>query len=100
MSEVGHKAPIRPILAPADLDTLGRQHVQLMAEVWILRDRLKLLESVLVSAGLLKAGQLDDSVPDEALRQTLTQDRDAFVERIMGVEPQDRTVDRLKSHGR
>lgn len=100
MSDVGQKAPIPPILAPEDLDTLGRQHVQLMAEVWILRDRLKLLESVLVSAGLLKAGQLDDSVPDEALRQTLTQDRDAFVERIMGIEPQDRTVDRLKSHGR
>jgi hypothetical protein len=71
-----------------------------MAEVWILRDRVKLLESVLESAGLLKSGQLDDLVPDDRLREALAQDRDAFVERIVGVDPQERTVERLKSHGR
>ena len=100
MSDVSHKPPITPILAPEDLETLGRQHLQLMAEVWILRDRVKLLESVLESAGLLKAGQLDDLVPNDKLREALTQDRDAFVERIVGVDPQERTVERLKSHGR
>lgn len=71
-----------------------------MAEVWILRDRVKLLESVLESAGLLKSGQLDDLVPYDRLREALAQDRDAFVERIVGVDPQERTVERLKSHGR
>ena len=94
-----NREALSPILEPADVETLGRQHLQLMAEVWILRDRVKLLESVLQSAGLLTAGQLDQMVPDEALRSALQQDRDAFVARIMGVNARDRTVETLKQHG-
>ncbi len=99
MSDALRPKPVAPILEPQDVEALGRQQIQLMTEVWILRDRVKLLEAVLESAGLLKAGQLDQMAPDATLRTALQQDRDAFVERIMGIDPRDRTVDTLKQHG-
>ena len=99
MTDAPRHTPASAILDPQDVDALGRQQIQLMTEVWILRDRVKLLESVLESAGLLQAGQLDQMVPDDTLRAALQQDRDAFVERIMGVDPRDRTVETLKQHG-
>jgi hypothetical protein len=94
-----NRGALPAILDPQDVDALGRQHLQLMTEVWILRDRIKLLESVLETAGLLKPEQLDQLVPDDTLRATLQQDRDAFVARIMGIDARDRTVERLKRHG-
>ncbi len=94
------KHPRQTLLRPTDVDHLARQHTQLMAEVWILRDRIKLLESVLERSGLLTPGQLDTMVPDGELKLALQQDRDAFVERVVGVDPADRTVEHLRSHGR
>lgn len=88
----------KPYLQPEDLDQLARQHVELMAEVWILRDRMKLLESVLQGAGLLKPEQLDTMVPDGQLKAALQAERDAFVARIVGINPEERTVDALRRH--
>lgn len=84
-------------LRPEDIDQLARQHVELMAEVWILRDRMKLLEKVLETAGLLQADQLDTMVPDAALKEALRRERDAFVARIVGVDPEERTVEALRA---
>ncbi|MCC5868606.1 MAG: hypothetical protein JJU27_08835 [Gammaproteobacteria bacterium] len=86
----------KPYLQPGDIDQLARQHVELMAEVWILRDRVRLLESVLQGAGLLKPDQLDTMVPDAELKAALQAERDAFVARIVGIDPEERTVDALR----
>lgn len=84
-------------LEPGDIDQLARQHVELMAEVWILRDRVRLLESVLQIKGILEAEQLDTMVPGDTLKQALKRERDAFVARIVGLPPERRTVDELKA---
>lgn len=96
-----HENSGRPtLLQAADIDHLARQHTQLMTEVWILRDRVKLLESILEASGLLNPGQLDSMVPDGELKMALQRDRDAFVERVVGVDPANRNVEQLRNHGR
>jgi len=87
-------------LEPGDIDQLARQHVELMAEVWILRDRVRLLETALQGKGILEADQLDNMVPDDALKALLKRERDGFVARIVGLPPERRTVDALRAQAR
>ena len=84
-------------LLPEDLDTLARQNAQLMAELWILKDRMTVMESLLEDAGALDRGKLDDLVPEGDLAAELERERIGFIERIMGITPEDRTVDALKA---
>lgn len=84
-------------LREEDVDVLARQNAQLMAELWIVKDRLALLENMLSEAGLLKRSALDDSVPEGALADELSSERQAYIRRIMGDTPDERSVDSLKA---
>lgn len=83
-------------LRPEDIETLARQNVQLMTELWITKDRLFMLEHMLEKKGIIDRKIFDATEPDENLSQELEAQRVAYIERIMGVLPEQRTTERLK----
>lgn len=88
-----------PYLAADDVDRLARQNTQLMAELWIVKDRLAVLERLLADKGLLAAGEVDDTVPESDLAAQLDRERERFIRRIQGFAPEDRTTEALKALG-
>ena len=76
--------PETPNLTNMEMDVLGRTQTELLSELWILRDRVLVLEHLLAEAGILKEGQIDHYAPSEELTAKLDADRDALVARVVG----------------
>jgi hypothetical protein len=55
----------------------------LAAELWVLRDRVHALESLLIEKGVAAQGALDAWRPSAAEGEALARDRDAFVHQVM-----------------
>lgn len=85
-----------PQLKSEDMDRLARQNAQLMTELWIVKDRLTLLESMLETAGLLDRGALNRLKPEGRLAAELAAERDAYVARMVDDDIHTRNVDKLK----
>jgi hypothetical protein len=83
-------------LQPEDIETLARQNVQLMTELWITKDRLFMLEDMLEKKGIIDRRVFDTAEPDESLSKELEAQRVAYIKRIMGVLPEYRTTELLK----
>lgn len=83
-------------LKPEDIETLARQNVQLMTELWILKDRVFLLEDMLAKQSIIERADFEMKEPDEALSKELEAERVAYIKRIVGVRPEERTIERLK----
>ena len=89
--------PADPHLSSQEADAFGRTQAELLSELWILRDRVLVLEHILAEAGILKDGQIDNYAPDEALTARLDKDRDALVARVIGAgHRQSLSVEELK----
>ena len=83
-----------------DVDQLARQNTQLMTELWIVKDRLAVLEAMLAEKGLIDRERIDNSVPEGELAEELDRERGRFIRRIDGLPPEERTLDKLKALGR
>jgi len=83
-------------LVPEDIETLARQNAQLMTELWITKDRLSVLEDMLEKQGLINRDDFESKEPDELLMKRLEAERVAYIKRILGVLPEERTTERLK----
>ncbi len=83
-------------LQAEDLDTLARQNIQLMAELWIVKDRLAILEDMLEKQGLIDRAVFETTEPDEALAEELEADRVAYIKRIVGLGADQRTIPNLR----
>jgi hypothetical protein len=90
--------PERPNLSSRELETLASTQTELLSELWILRDRVLVLEHLLAEAGILKPGQLDGYVPQDKLAGKLDAERDQFVARVVGAgHRKSFSVDSLKA---
>ncbi|MEO0995961.1 MAG: hypothetical protein AAFX58_00465 [Pseudomonadota bacterium] len=78
------RVPDRPYLSTKELDALARMNTELLSELWILRDRVLILEHLLSEAGTIAGGAIDAFEPPEALAEKLRADRDAMVARVAG----------------
>lgn len=95
------ETPAEPYLESADLDYLVRMNTELLSELWIARDRIAVLEQVLVDKGLIGADAVDGHVPDEELSQKLATLRKIMVENVLGAPfKNDQTIETLKAQGR
>jgi hypothetical protein len=74
----------KPILQPEDLDHLGEALIALTQEVWVLRDRQKVLEKLLLNAGVLDAKALDSFQPDAEMKAMLDMERQQLVDTVLG----------------
>lgn len=65
-------------------DDLARMITGLTEELWVLRDRVMLLERAVVDAGVLAADTVDDLVPDAELDERLATERMRLIQRVLG----------------
>ena len=75
---------------PADLDRLGQALLTLTKEVWVLRDRQRILEALLEKNGIVETAALETFEPDSELADTLATERRELIERVLnalGSEP-------------
>jgi len=84
--------PERPYLGSGDLDDLVRMNTELVTELWILRDRVTVLEHLLEQKQLVERKQITDFVPSGALAAELAREREALVQRVVGA-PHARSYD-------
>jgi hypothetical protein len=87
----------KPQLTADDMDRLARQNAQLMAELWIVKDRMAILEKLLEESGVLDRAALNRNVPEGDFAAELAHERDAFVARIVDDAPENRSVETLKA---
>jgi hypothetical protein len=71
-------------LRPEDLDRLGQALITLSKELWVAKDRVRLLEAALVDAGVLLPNAVDQFQPDAALQEELGKERALLIEQVLG----------------
>lgn len=80
-------APMRAVPAPylkdELLDALARMNMELLSELWIARDRMAVLEQVLIDNGLIQASAVDDYVPSDAVNEKIASIRKLMVENVL-----------------
>ena len=77
-------APKQPYTGDEMIDNIIRMNTELMSEVWVLRDRVTILEHMLQEKGVISRKALDDAVPTGDLAKELLRERDGMVERVVG----------------
>lgn len=66
-----------------DADRLGQALITLTKEVWVLRDRQRVLEAALEEAGVLDRAVIDAYTPDAKLAEALAQERQQLIDDIL-----------------
>ena len=77
-------APKQPYTGDEMMDNLIRMNTELMSELWVLRDRVSILEHRLQEKGTISRKALDDFVPTGELAKELVRERDGLVEKVVG----------------
>lgn len=70
-------------LRPEDIDQLGKALLTLGSELWVVKDRVRVLEAALVNAGLLSADAVNKLQPDAALQKELTTERARLIDAVL-----------------
>ena len=71
-------------LRPEDIDRLGQALITLTKELWVVKDRVRVLETVLADAGVVTPDAVDTFQPDDALQEILDKDRAQLIEQVLG----------------
>ncbi len=67
----------------ANTDATFQIVLNLMQELWVVKDRAAMLEKVLEDAGISVAETVDSLQPDETKEAELDQQRKAFIARVL-----------------
>lgn len=71
------------VLNESDIDRLGQALITLTRELWVVKDRQRILEAALAEAGLLDTDELDAYEPDESLEAELKAERRELINEIL-----------------
>jgi regulator of sirC expression with transglutaminase-like and TPR domain len=84
------------------IDALVRMNTELLSELWIMRDRMMVLEHLLEKKTGLSRQEIDEFDPPPAFETELLAERDALVRRVVGAPWNDHwTVESIvKNKGR
>lgn len=75
--------PAQALLSETDVDGVGQAVLTLCHELWVMKDRMAILEAVLEKHDLNVSEEIELHQPDKALQEKLNQDGRALIERIM-----------------
>ena len=70
-------------LQAEDLDRLGQALITLTQELWVTRDRVRVLEASLADAGVLPTDTVDTYQPDDSLAAALQSERAQLIEQVL-----------------
>jgi hypothetical protein len=87
-------------LKTENTDDLGRMVLALLSEVWIMRDRMAILEDILENKAGLSLDEIDNYVPSPALEARLEELRSRLVGNVIGAPmvAREREVDDILRH--
>ena len=71
-------------LRPEDIDKLGQALMTLTQELWVLKDRQRVLEALLADAGIVTPETINRFEPDAALSEQLSGERRALIDAVLG----------------
>ena len=71
-------------LRPEDIDRLGQALITLTKELWVIKDRVRVLETVLADAGIVTPDAINTFQPDAALQEILDKDRAQLINQVLG----------------
>ena len=71
-------------LRTEDLDRLGQALITLTKELWVVKDRVRVLEATLIDAGVMVPGAVDRFQPDTKLSTSISADRAQLIEQVLG----------------
>jgi len=71
------------VLNTEDIDQLGQAVITLTKELWILKDRQRILEAILADAGLLDRSVIESYKPDKELSETLSAERRQLIDSVL-----------------
>ncbi|WP_421738079.1 hypothetical protein [Caulobacter sp.] len=74
--------PSRPLLRPGQMDQLAEALLVLTREVWVLTDRLTIVEAVLEARGGLTQDEIETYRPDAAVEARLTTRRQSLISAV------------------
>ena len=78
-----YNRPNRPILEDADMNGLGQAIITLTKEIWVLTDRLHIMEAVMAENGVDIVEQVKTYQPDEAMQAKLKVENEALIDRVL-----------------
>jgi hypothetical protein len=80
-----------------NIDDLGRMVTALLSELWIMRDRMAILEKLLADQNIVVPGAIDDFRPSPAFSAELETLRDRMVASVIGapLAARERSVDAI-----
>ena len=70
-------------LRAEDIDKLGQALLTLTGELWVVKDRVRVLEAALVEAGTLAPDTVDRLQPEPGLAQTLEAERGQLINAVL-----------------
>jgi len=70
-------------LRPGDIDKLGQALLTLTKELWVVKDRLRVLEAALAEAGVIPPDAVDTFQPDEELSAVLDKECTQLIEHVL-----------------
>jgi mRNA-degrading endonuclease toxin of MazEF toxin-antitoxin module len=70
-------------LRPEDLDRLGQALITLTKELWVTKDRVRILEAALVEAGVIACDAVESLQPNDQLKASLENDRAQLINQIL-----------------
>lgn len=76
-------APDRQTLTHADVASLGQAILTLTKELWVVTDRMHVMEAVLAKHGLDISEEITLFKPDSTMSEKLQQDGTALIERVL-----------------
>ena len=76
--------PERATLQEVDVGRLGQAILTLTKELWVLRDRVTVLEAVLADKGVEVTHDVDHYQPSEEMQKQLDEQSKALVEAVLG----------------
>ncbi len=76
--------PDRTTLVGDDVASLGLALISLTKELWVVRDRLAVLEAVLEEKGIDVSDSIDQYQPDDEMQEKLEKLSNTLVENILG----------------
>jgi hypothetical protein len=75
--------PPRPSLRPGQVDNVAEALLALTREVWVLTDRLTVVEALLEAKAGLTQREIDEYRPDEAVEARLKARREALLATVV-----------------
>jgi hypothetical protein len=86
-------------LEAGDVDAVARMLNALLTEHWIMRDRLAILEQLLVDSGVVHGGAIDRYTPQGEFAENLEALRQTTFSKVLGAPfaQEDRTVENLRN---